>query len=207
MQLYDKYILPKLVHLACSRNPNMRQREKIIPLAAGRVLEIGVGSGLNLQFYNPDKVTRLWGLDPSMEMWRTAQSGTLASPIDFEHLQSSAEDIPLADETVDTVVMTYTLCTIPDPLKALREMGRVLVPHGKLLFCEHAKAPDRRVYNWQRWLNPIWKNIAGGCNLNRDISALITEGGFKITDLDTLYLPGWKPASYNVWGQAVKKSV
>ncbi|MFQ5335366.1 MAG: class I SAM-dependent methyltransferase [Flavobacteriales bacterium] len=184
----------------------MHQRQKIIPLAKGLVLEIGLGSGLNLQYYDPGKVTRLWGLEPSAEMWKTAQSKIGNIPIDFVYLQASAEDIPLEDELVDTIVMTYTLCTIPNPLKALSEMRRVLLPTGKLLFCEHAEAPDRRVSNWQRWLNPVWKNIAGGCNLNRDIPALITSGGFVINKLETLYLPGWRPASYNVWGQAVKAS-
>jgi ubiquinone/menaquinone biosynthesis C-methylase UbiE len=183
--------------------PNMRRREKIVPLARGRVLEVGVGSGLNLPFYDADKVTRVWGLDPSPEMIRMARTVAEAAPFEVEFVGLPIEKIPLDDGTVDTVVVTYTLCTIPDPEPALWQMARVLKPGGELIFCEHGLAPDPGVRRWQDRINPIWKRLGGGCHLNRDIPELIRRGGFQIRDLETMYLPGWRPASFNYWGTAV----
>lgn len=202
MNFYDKYILPKVVHFTCSMNPNMRQREKVVPLAKGQVLEIGFGSGLNLPFYDLAKVNHLWGLDPSLEMWAIAKENVQDFSINFEFLQAPAEEIPLDSTSVDTIVVTYTLCTIPDVLPALQDMRRVLKPGGKLIFCEHGEAPDEKVQRWQNRLNPIWKKLGGGCNLNRKIPSLLVEAGFKIQVLDTMYIPGWKPASFNYWGLA-----
>ncbi len=202
MNLYNKYVLPKIVHFACSRSPHMRQRQKIIPLATGNVLEIGIGSGLNLSLYDSNKVKHLWGLEPSLEMWNFAQNKADKLPFDFDFLQASAEEIPLDTNSVDTIIMTYTLCTIPDPQAALKEMRRVLRPAGKLLFCEHGESPDKSVAKWQNRLNPIWIKFSGGCNLNRNIAALLQEAGFTVADLNTNYQPGWRPVSYNYCGQA-----
>lgn len=202
MGLYSKYILPKVVHLTCSRKPNMRQREKVVPLAHGRVLEIGIGSGLNLPYYDASNVTKLWGLDPSPEMTQMAEEAARAVPFDVEFIGLPGAEIPLEDDSVDTVLITYTLCTIPETQPALRQMARVLKPGGNLIFCEHGAAPDPSVRRWQDRINPIWKRLGGGCHLNRAIPDLIKEGGFRITHMETMYIPGWRPASFNYWGAA-----
>lgn len=205
MTLYSKYILPTAVHFTCGLKPNMRQREKVVPNARGRVLEIGIGSGLNLPFYDATKVTKVWGLDPSPEMTRMAQRTASSLAFEVEFIGLPGEQIPLEDNSVDTVLVTYTLCTIPDTTPALRQMVRVLRPGGDLIFCEHGAAPDASVRRWQDRLNPIWKRFGGGCNLNRPIPALIETGGFRITALETMYIPGWRPASFNYWGTAVPR--
>jgi ubiquinone/menaquinone biosynthesis C-methylase UbiE len=202
MGLYNKYILPKAVDWACRIKPHMRQREKIIPLASGHVLEIGIGSGLNLPIYHRENVKHLTAIDPSKKMWDQRVMDTLELPFEVEFIKAFAEAIPLADNSIDTVVITYTLCTIIDAKKALEEMRRVLKPNGKLIFCEHGKAPDRGIQRVQNMINPFWKRIAGGCNLNRDIPQFIENNGFKVTQLETMYAFGWKPASYNYWGTA-----
>jgi ubiquinone/menaquinone biosynthesis C-methylase UbiE len=202
MMIYDKYVLPRLVHLTCSQNPTMRQREKVVPLATGRVLEIGIGSGLNIPLYDANKVEHLWGLDPSAEMWAIAQKTAEKHHLDAEFIQSGAESIPLDNNSADTVLMTFTMCTIPDVNSALDEIKRVLKPNGRLIFCEHGKAPDKSVEHWQNRINPIWRALAGGCNLNRPIDALLEQSGFTLTDIQTMYLPGWKPATFNYWGTA-----
>ena len=204
MGLYSKYILPKVVHFACSLKPNMRQREKVVPLARGRVLEVGIGSGLNLPYYDATKVTRLWGLDPSLEMKRMAEEAARSMSFDVEFIGLPGEEIPLEDNTVDTVLITYTLCTIPETDPALREMARVLKPGGELIFCEHGTAPDESVRRWQDRINPIWKRLGGGCHLNRAIPDLIEQGGFRIKGMETMYVPGWRPASFNYWGTATQ---
>ncbi len=202
MGFYGRFILPRLVHFTCGLKPVMRQREKVVPLARGRVLEIGVGSGLNLPFYDSTKVTRLWGPEPSSEMRSVAERATHRVSFEVELIGLSADEIPLDDDAVDTVLITYTLCTISQCEPALREMSRVLKPGGELVFCEHGAAPDDGVRRWQDRLNPIWKRIGGGCNLNRPIPDLIEHAGFKVRDLETMYIPGWRPASFNYWGTA-----
>ena len=204
MGLYSKYVLPRVVHLACSARPNMRQREKLVPLASGRVLEVGMGSGLNLPFYDARRVTKVWGLEPSPEMSKMASAAVEAVAFDVEFVSAGGEQIPLDSESFDTVLMTFTLCTIPDAERALREIARVLKRGGQLLFCEHGAAPDAGVRRWQNRINPLWRRLAGGCHLNRDIPGLIRRGGFEITRMDTMYIPGWRPASFNYWGAAAK---
>jgi len=180
----------------------MRQRQKLVPLAKGRVLEVGIGSGLNLPFYNADAVAEVWGLEPSPEMTSMAAEAAKQVSVDVEFVAAGAEEIPLDSASFDTVVVTYSLCTIPDGETALREMARVLRPGGRLLFCEHGAAPDASVRRWQDRINPVWKRLGGGCNLNRDIPDLIRRGGFEITGMETMYLPGWRPATFNYWGSA-----
>ena len=203
MGFYAKHVLPHVVHLACGTKPNRRQRQKIVPLARGRVLEIGIGSGLNLEFYDSARVEHVWGLDPSPEMWAIAEASARKQPFKVEFIEAGAERIPLEDRSVDTVVITYTLCTIPEATAALADMRRVLKPGGELVFCEHGLAPDESVRRWQHRVNPVWRRVGGGCNLNRDIPSLLKAGGFRIRDMDTMYIPGWKPASFNYWGTAV----
>ena len=182
----------------------MRQREKLVPLASGRVLEVGMGSGLNLPFYDARRVTNVWGLEPAPEMSKMASAAVEAVALDVEFVSAGGEQIPLDSESFDTVLMTFTLCTIPDAERALREIARVLKRGGQLLFCEHGAAPDAGVRRWQNRINPLWRRLAGGCHLNRDIPGLIRRGGFEITRMDTMYIPGWRPASFNYWGAAAK---
>lgn len=205
MGLYSRFILPRAVNFACGLKPAMRQRQKVVPLARGRVLEVGIGTGLNLSFYDAAKVSKVWGLDPAPEMTRMAKRAAGARPFEVEFIEAPSDAIPLDENSVDTVVVTYTLCTIPDTTAALRQISRVLRPGGELVFCEHGAAPDASVRRWQDRLNPLWKRLGGGCNLNRPIPALIETAGFRITSLDTMYLPGWRPASFNYWGTAVPR--
>ncbi len=205
MGLYEKYILPKMTDFICSVKPVTYQRKKVVPLAKGRVLEIGIGSGLNFLHYDSSNVDYVWGLDPSPQMRKMAERRMIDLPFEVEFIGLSGEEIPLETSSVNSVLVTYTLCTIPDVVQALREMSRVLTPSGELIFCEHGLAPDEGVRKWQSIVNPIWKRMGGGCNLNRPIPSLIEQGGFKISNVETMYIPGWRPASYNYWGCAVKR--
>jgi ubiquinone/menaquinone biosynthesis C-methylase UbiE len=202
MSFYEDRVLPHLINLACSSKPTRKQREKIVPLAEGDVLEIGFGSGLNLPFYDSQKVRKIWGLEPSEGMRRKARPLDDASNADVEFIDLPGEEIPLQADSVDTVLVTYTLCSIPDASAALEGMRRVLKPGGRLLYCEHGIAPDENVRRWQRRLNPTWSKFSGGCNMNRDILGLIRESGFEITNDERMYIPGAKMLSYNFWGSA-----
>jgi len=200
---YDNHILPHIINVACGGKPVSKQRQKIVPQAEGRVLEIGMGSGLNIPFYDSDKVDMVWGLEPSEGMRKKARSRVEAAPFDLQWLGLPGEQIPLDANSADTIVLTYTLCTIPDWKAALLQMRRVLKPGGKLLFSEHGKASDEAVRQWQDRINPFWNKIAGGCHLNRDIPALLTEGGFNIKQIESLYMPSTpKFAGFTYWGYA-----
>jgi ubiquinone/menaquinone biosynthesis C-methylase UbiE len=167
------------------------------------VLEIGIGAGHNLPFYDPAKVTHLWGLEPVPAMRARAmkRAGGLKFPLKF--LDLKAEDIPLDDKSADTVLVTYTLCTIPEVVRALKGMRRVLKPGGRLIFCEHGEAPDASVVKWQKRITPIWKAIGGGCHVGRPIPQLIREGGFTVEKMETMYLPSTpRPVGFNYWGTA-----
>ena len=201
--LYERFILPKLLGAACSASPIMRQRAKVVPRAQGRVLELGVGMGLNLAYYDPNKVSAVVGVDPAAEL----RAAALAAPRD-PRLQVSVEDgdaenLPFEAASFDTVVCTFTLCSVCTPAVALSEARRVLKPNGRLLFCEHGLAPDPGVAKWQRRIEPIWKRIAGGCHLARPIGGAIAAAGFKIADLENMYVPKTpKIAAWNEWGSA-----
>ncbi len=201
MSLYAKYVLPRLIDFAMSSKATTAERTRLIPLASGVVLEIGAGSALNLPFYGP-AVRKLYALDPSRELWRLGRRRVQDVPFPIEFLQSSAESIPLGTATMDTVVSTWTLCTIPDPSAALEEMRRVLRPHGTLVFIEHGSSPDARVRAWQKRLNPLWKRVAGGCHLDRQIERLIGRAGFQISTLERGYGEGLKPFVYLYRGLA-----
>lgn len=203
MGLYSRFILPKVVHFTCGMKPIMHQRRKVVPQAEGLVLEIGVGSGLNLPFYDADRVSKVLGLEPSAEMRQIASKAAADAPVDVEFIDLPGENIPLDDRSVDTILVTYTLCTIPNTQAALNQMNRVLKPGGRLIFCEHGAAPDESVRRWQDRLNPLWGRLGGGCHLNRMIPDLITAGGFRIDQMESMYIPGWRPASFNYWGSAV----
>jgi ubiquinone/menaquinone biosynthesis C-methylase UbiE len=203
MRLYDRHILPRIINFACSSSPNMKQREKVVPLAEGEVLEIGMGSGLNLPYYDTGKVRKVWGLEPSEGMRQLARKKLEGSKLEVEMIDLLGEEIPLESNSIDTVVLMYTLCTIPDAPTALRGMQRVLRPGGKLLFCEHGLAPDTGVRRWQNRINPTWRRLSGGCNLNRDIPRLLEASGFRVVVDERMYIPGLRFLSYNYWGTAV----
>ena len=206
MSLYEKYVLPKFLNCACGSKPVARQREKIVPLAEGRVLEIGIGSGLNLPFYDKTKVDEIWGLDPSEELSEMARTVATQEGMKVNFISSGAEEIPLPDDHFDSVLITYTMCTIPEVIRANTEIRRVLKDQGKMIFCEHGVAPDDNIRKWQKRINPFWGKIAGGCNINRNIPSLIQESGFDIVEMEEMYLPNTpKIAGYNFWGYAVSK--
>lgn len=203
MSFYERYCLPHIINFVCGLKDIQDQREKVVPLAKGRVLEVGMGSGLNIPHYNVEKIELVWGLEPSEGMRKKAQANNLKrAPFEVRWLDSPSEEIPLEDNSVDTVVLTYTLCTIPDWQLALQQMRRVLKPGGSLVFCEHGEAPDESVRRWQERINPLWGKIAGGCHLNRPIPRYLEEGGFKINTIDSAYIPGPKIVSFEYWGVA-----
>lgn len=203
MGLYDRYILPPLIDLACSCKPVRMQREKIVPQAEGVVLELGFGSGLNLPHYDAKRVTKLYGLEPAKGMAARARKKASAAPFPVEILLDKAEDLSLPERSVDTVLVAYSLCTIPDAVAALSGARRALKPGGRLLFCEHGIAPDDSVRKWQRRIEPLWRVIGGGCHLTRHIPALIRAARFDIEKLDTMYLPKTpKWSGFNYWGAA-----
>ena len=201
--LYDKYCLPKLLDVCCSTKPINYQRKKIIPYAKGVVLEIGIGSGLNLPYYKNCCIDKLYGLDPSEELNELAIKNAKKNKLDVDFLVNGAEEIHLPNNCIDTVVVTYTLCTISKIKESLCEIKRVLKDDGFILFCEHGKAPDSNIEIWQNRINPLWGKLFGGCNINRDIPKLILGGDFKIQKLDQMYIPGTpKIVGYNYWGVA-----
>tara|TARA_X000001036_G_scaffold13464_1_gene11482 strand:- start:328 stop:948 length:621 start_codon:yes stop_codon:yes gene_type:complete len=206
MSLYEKYVLPKFLNCACGSKPVSYQRKKVVPLAEGKVLEIGIGSGLNLPFYDKAKIDEIWGLDPSEQLSEMAKQVADEESMEVKFISSGAEDIPLPDNYFDCVLVTYTMCTIPEVQRANQEIRRVLKEDGKMIFCEHGEAPDQNIRKWQNRINPFWGKLAGGCNINRKIPSLIQDSGFDIIEMEEMYLPNTpKIAGYNYWGYAVSK--
>jgi len=202
--LYDRFILPKLLTCACSSPPMMRQRTKIVPRAAGRVLELGIGMGLNLAFYDPRKVDEVFGVDPAAELRAVALAAPRPQGLKVVIEDGTAEALPFENHAFDCVVCTFTLCSVHTPAAALVEARRVLKPSGRLLFCEHGLAPDADVAKWQRRVEPFWKRIAGGCHLTRPVAQAIGEAGFKLDWLETMYVPRTpRIAGWNEWGAAI----
>ena len=203
MGFYNKYILPKIINAGCGTKPIRKQREKVLPLCKGIVLEIGCGSGLNFSFYEENNIDKLYALEPDKEMLLQAKSVVKEVNFPITFLETGAEKIPLEDDSIDTALLTYTLCTIPDPLAALLEIRRVLKKGGKLVFCEHGMAPENNVKKMQNFINSFWPIFVVGCNLNRDIPSLIKDAGFLVDNLETMYLPKTpKWFGYNYWGSA-----
>lgn len=200
---YERHILPSALDYACGLPMIGRQRQLVVPLAQGRVLEVGIGTGLNMPYYDKNRVTRITGLDPALQLHPLARERIAQAGLDVELVGLSAEQIPRPDASFDTVLVTYTLCTIPDPRAALREMRRVLAPGGRLLYCEHGRAPDASVQRWQARLQPLWGPLAGGCHLGRDIAALLQETGFALAEPHNRYLPGPRPFTFHYWGVAL----
>ena len=189
MSLYEQHVLPHLINCACGSPPILKLRSQLVPRAEGVVLEVGMGSGINLPFYDTSKIDFVWGLEPSLGMRNKAAKQIAQSPVKVHWLDLPGEKIPLEDNSVDTILLTFTLCTIPDTTKALAQMRRVLKPSGKLLFCEHGRAEQTNIKKWQDRLNPVWSKLAGGCQLNRKIDSLISEAGFKIGQSSCFFIP------------------
>ena len=204
MGLYRKHVLPRLVDRLCGLPAVSELRAEVVPAAHGCVLEVGFGTGLNLPWYDPARVERLIALEPAEEMLALARERSGAAPFPVEPLALEGERIPLAPSSVDTVVITFTLCTIPDPGAALVGMRRVLRPGGRLLFCEHGRAPDAAVARWQRRVSPLWRRAFGGCRLDRDVPALLAAAGFRPERLEAGWIEGGpRIASFFYRGVAV----
>ncbi len=201
MTLYDRYVLPHLIEFSMSRADATRIRSAYIPRARGSVLEIGIGSGLNLPFYT-NAVQRLSGVDPSARLLAMARRRAADVAFPVELIEQGAERLPFSDASFDTVVVTWSLCSMADPAAALGETRRVLKPDGLFIFVEHGLAPDAGVRTWQNRLTPAWRRIAGGCHLNRPTAAMIRDAGFAIDDLRTEYIPGPRPLTFMYEGTA-----
>lgn len=200
MGLYERYLLPPLTSWVCSSGLHPDRRQRLVPRARGRVVELGAGSGHNLPFYDRRAVEHVWAVEPSHAMWRLAGPRLAGAESFVEHVPTSAENIPLEDALADTVVVTWALCSIPQPERALSEARRLLKPGGLLLFAEHGRAPDPEVRRWQDRINPVWTLFSGGCHLNRDVPTLVTQAGFELEGVEAGYLPGSRPFSFNVLG-------
>ena len=187
---YDRHILPRLIHGACALPQVTEQRKRVVPHASGIVLEVGIGSGLNLAHYDPGLVERVIGIDPDPTMLSIARATSASVAFEVELIEGSAETIPLERASVDTALITYTLCSIPDLAAALADIGRVLKPGGRLLFCEHGRSHRASTARWQDRITPVWKSLSGGCHLNRDIAGALEGSDFEITGLETFSLPG-----------------
>ena len=200
MGIYEKYFLPKLLNLVMKSPDLAALRSQWVPEAKGTVLEVGIGSGLNLPFYSPG--VKVIGVDPSLELQQYALEVAEESGVDVEFLTQGCEDLPLASNSIDSALVTWTFCTIPDPESALAEIRRVLKPDGQLIFVEHGLAKDKSVARTQNRINPIWKSLAGGCHLNRKPDSMLLEAGFKFQSMTEGYVPGPKFATYNYRGIA-----
>jgi len=200
---YDRHIMPRLIGCACAAGPIMKQRAKVVPKAEGRVLELGVGGGLNLAFYDPAKVSSVTGVDPSVELRTLANAAPRADGLAVEILDGVGEALPFEAGSFDTVVCTFTLCTVHTPEATLAEARRVLKPGGTFLFCEHGAAPDAGVSRWQGRVEPVWKRLAGGCHLTRPIAASVAKAGFALDWTESMYLPNTpRIFGWNEWGAA-----
>jgi ubiquinone/menaquinone biosynthesis C-methylase UbiE len=204
MSFYEKYFLPRLLDCCCGMEGFQKKRAQIIPRVSGKVLEIGIGSGLNFDFYDFDRVTEVIGVDPALSSVAIAKSRASNFHSKISFIEATAESIDLESSTFDSVVIGYSLCTIPNPMQALGEAHRLLKSGGSLFFMEHGLAPEPNVQKWQHRITPFWRKFAGGCNLNRNIEELILSGGFKFKDLTKKYIRGPKIASYLYYGEAPK---
>ena len=202
---YDRHIMPRMITLACGQEGIEKRRKQVVPLAEGRVFELGCGGGLNQALYDSDRITSFSGIDPDEKLLESARERARAKGWDFDIRQGVGEEIPFPDGSFDTVVCTYTLCSVDDPAQVLSEMRRILAPGGKLLFLEHGRAPDAAVARWQDRVEPVWKPFAGGCHLTRPIGAALRGAGFAVEPLGQAYLKKTpKVLGWMEWGVARK---
>jgi ubiquinone/menaquinone biosynthesis C-methylase UbiE len=201
--IYGRLILPRLIHAGMRHRRLEPLRARQVAEAHGRVLEVGIGSGLNLPFYRRD-IDEVIGIDPSVELLAMARRHTAWLHFPVKLLHGPAEALPIEDGSIDSVVMTWTLCSVAEPGRVLAEIRRVLRPGGALVFVEHGRAPERRVRRWQDRLTPAWRRLAGGCHLNRPIAPLIEQAGFTLGELETGYLvKGPRLATFHYLGRAL----
>lgn len=204
-RFYDQRILPRVITYCCGQEEIGELRAKVVPLAEGSVLELGCGGGLNQQFYDAARVTAFAGVDPSAALLDQARRSAQAKGWDTDIRQGVGEALPFGDDSFDTVVCTYTLCSVSDHARTIAEMRRVLKPGGRLLFLEHGRAPDPAPRKWQGRIEPVWKHLAGNCHLTRQIGPALGGGGFSVEPLGQQYLakaPRW--AGWTEWGIARK---
>lgn len=198
---YEKRILPALLDASCSLKSFRRQRAIVVPRASGNVLEIGIGTGLNLAYYDPEQVSSIVGVDPSESMHRLARRRRRTAGVPVTLVAVPAERMPFPDASFDSVVSTYTLCSVSDPSAVLREIRRVLAPGGRFLFSEHGLSPEGHVAKWQYRMQPYWERVAGGCHLDRDIPFLLEQNGFTAR-MSSGYVMRPRIAGYTYWGEA-----
>lgn len=200
MGFYADRVLPRLIGCACQTKPIAKQREKIVPAAHGTVVDIGFGTGTNLAWLNPAQVKQLIGIEPHTAMIDHGRPHWRAD-IPIKALARGGEDTGLEDASADTVLITFTLCTVPDPQAVLAEATRILKPEGQLIICEHGLADDAGVQKWQKRIEPIWKAVAGGCHLTRNVTETLAKAQFDVSGLQSMYLPGTPRISgYSTWG-------
>ncbi len=202
MGLWADRVLPGLIEKACRSGEILEERQRWVPRAHGRVLELGVGTGLNLAFYDPTRVEQVVAIDPSAALLARAQARATAAPVPVELRAANAEALPFAAASFDSVLVTYSLCSIDQLGAALGETRRVVRPGGDVIFVEHGRAPDPGPRRWQRWLTPAWRRIGGGCRLDRDIAAAFLDAGFALPELETSYRAGRRWLSYTYQGVA-----
>ena len=202
-KLYNRYVCPHVINLAMQTKPFRKQREKVIPQASGRVLEIGIGSGLNLDFYDISRISEIFAVEPDSVLLEKAKIKAKLNNISLNIKRLSAESLPFDNASFDTVVSTYTMCSISELNSVMVEIKRVLKNDGSFIFSEHGKAPDDNIHKWQKRLNPIQKRIGGGCCLDKDIPKIIINSNFKLQKINSMYVPGPKFLSYHYWGTAV----
>lgn len=202
---YDEKIVPRFIKCACSSPAIMKLREKVVPLASGKVFEIGCGGGINQQLYDPAKISSYAGLDPSEKGLEFARTEAKRRGFQADIRQGFGEHIPFADGSFDTVVCTFTLCSVESQDRTLAELRRVLKPGGRLLYAEHGGAPDAGVRKWQGRIEPVWKRLAGGCHLTRPVTSAISASGFEAHEAGERYapkIPRW--VGWMEWGEAIK---
>ncbi len=202
---WDRHGVPRLIKLACGTKPILKLRSEVVPLANGRVFEIGCGGGINQQFYNAAAIDSYAGIDPGGKLLEYARAEATKKGWKADIRDGIGEDIPFESESFDTVVCTYTMCSVQDQAQVVREMRRILKPGGRLLFLEHGRSPDASVAKWQDRIEPYWKPIAGGCHLTRPITSAVRDGGFAVEPLGERYAPGTpRPVGWMEWGVGVK---
>lgn len=202
---YDDHIVPRMIKVACGQKGIADRRQQVVPRATGRVFEIGCGGGLNQQYYDPLRISGFAGIDPSGKGVEYAKAEAAKKGWNADLRQGFGEAIPFDDEEFDTVVCTYTLCSVENSTQVLSELRRILKPGGKFLFLEHGRSPDSNVQRWQTRIEPVWRSLMGGCHLTRPITGAVDEAGFKTIPISEGYMPGMpKFASWMEWGEAVK---
>jgi SAM-dependent methyltransferase len=200
---WDRVVVPKLIANCCSQPQIMKARSRIVPQASGDVLELGCGGGINMEFYDPARITRLAGIDPSPALLDRSRDAAAARGITADIRGGIGEAMPFGDAEFDTILCTFTLCSVESQTQVLAEMRRVLRPGGRILFLEHGSAPDHSVQKWQRRIEPIWKRIGGGCHLTRPITGAYAASGFAIATAEKQYMPKTpRPFGWIEWGEA-----